>query len=425
MLWQNAMHAQYCIPGRFSTTVCFAYENIYASRDVVYGYSKNPFNDSIQQLQMDIYYPDMSLDTMTKRPFILLVHGGGFYQGTRHDLDYFCLQFAERGYVCATIDYRMGWCPWTPTIIPCQDCISDTDKLKSSTYMAVQDVRAALRFMGSNCAGWNVDPNYFFVGGASAGSIAAFLSVIWTQSEASSFAPNAQNLLGNLDTAGNAFPKKYVIRGITDNCGAIPGDSSLIYQLSVPLISFHDELDCTVPSQTGWLFGCACNSFYKCYGSAFIHNGLFTGGTCTELNTVLNSSGHCTFPSEQIVERTTCFFKRILCNACGSDTNSNLIFTPNCDSLGIGERFGVDNFSATIFPSPGNDEVEMDFSEHCRHDGTIHFYNSIGQEIFDQTFPYMTKKIVLDVKDLPSGIYFLVFDYPEKIPPIKMLVTHY
>jgi hypothetical protein len=413
-----------CFPGRFSETTCFAYENIYATRDVVYGYSYDPFTDSTIALQMDIYYPDMALDTMTKRPFILLVHGGSFLAGDRHDMDYYCGQFAERGFVCATIDYRLGWnCP--PQTNACVSCLADSDNLKTATYMAVQDVRAALRFVGSNAAGWNVDPNYFFVGGASAGSIASFLAVLWTQSEANSFAPNAEGLAGKLDTAGNAFPKKYIIRGILDNCGAIPADSSLVNQLSVPVISFHDEFDNTVPYTSGTLFNCSSSAFYKCYGPQFIYNGLFTHGTCSELNTVLNSTSHCTYPAETIVTRSACFFKRILCNGCYSDTNTNIHATPSCGSLGNTTVFGVDNFSVSLSPSPGNDIVTLNFSEHCRSYGTIKFYNSLGIELFEQPFPYMTKKIDLDVSHLPSGMYFLVFDYPEKIPPMKMLVTHY
>src|ERR1041385_6170310 len=193
------------------------------------------------------------------------------------------------------MDYRLGWnCPAPDN--ECTDCLSDTENLKTATYIAVQDVRAALRFAGANAQGWNIDPHYFFVGGASAGSIAAFLSVIWTQDEANSFAPSAESLVGKLDAAGNAVPKNYFIRGIFDNCGATPGDSSLVSQLSVPLISFHDEFDCMVPLSAGTLLGCECNNFYKCYGSQFIHNGLFTHGTCSELNVVTGSSGHCTYP---------------------------------------------------------------------------------------------------------------------------------
>ena len=57
--------------------------------------------------KMDIYLPDG--DTATNRPVIIFIHGGSFYAGdkTQTDCEDFCRAFAKRGYVTASVNYRL------------------------------------------------------------------------------------------------------------------------------------------------------------------------------------------------------------------------------------------------------------------------------------------------------------------------------
>ena len=414
-----------CIPGRFSETVIFSDAQIHKDTNIVVAYSFNPFSNSIDSITMNIYYPDTALDPMTERPFILLAHGGSFLTGDLSTQEYLCAEYAKRGFVSASINYRLGWnCPYFYLHDFCFYCPSDTGFLRVATYMAVQDIRTTLRFMGNNPQTWSVDPNWFFVGGASAGSIASLHAAIWTQSQANQFAPLAMSMVGLLDTAGNTFPVNYTIRGITDNCGAIAEDSNLVSQLTIPMISFNDEFDCFVPSDTGHIFMCACNTFYKVYGSGFIHPRMQAAGNCTELNTAYNSNNHCSWPAPIIVQRSACFFKRIMCNTCVSDTNSNLNYVKPCDSLGTGIEFWVDNFSVSVFPVPANDLVTVNFSEHAKHSGSFKCLNCLGQVVFSQSYAYMTKKIEIGTSSLPPGTYFIIFENAEQSRPLKMLIVH-
>lgn len=49
------------------------------------------------------------MDTLTNRPFILLIHGGGFVGGDKSSWEDECKEFAKRGYVTASINYRLGF----------------------------------------------------------------------------------------------------------------------------------------------------------------------------------------------------------------------------------------------------------------------------------------------------------------------------
>ena len=58
-------------------------------------------------LQLDVYRPVG--DTVTQRPLIVFVHGGGFSSGTRTSPEIVdeATVFARKGYVTASIDYRL------------------------------------------------------------------------------------------------------------------------------------------------------------------------------------------------------------------------------------------------------------------------------------------------------------------------------
>jgi len=85
----------------------------------------------------------------------VLIHGGAWYQGDRSQLRAYGIQLGKRGYVCATIEYRLsGEAKW-----PAQ----------------LHDVKAGLRFMHANAAKLGIDPNKICVSGNSAGGHLALM----------------------------------------------------------------------------------------------------------------------------------------------------------------------------------------------------------------------------------------------------------
>ena len=93
-----------------------------------------------------------------KRPAILCIHGGGFRAGKREGWDARCKLLAERGYVAATLTYRLA--------------------PKSPFPAAVEDCKAAVRWLRANAEKYAVDPERIGVIGDSAGGhLAQFLGV--------------------------------------------------------------------------------------------------------------------------------------------------------------------------------------------------------------------------------------------------------
>ena len=83
------------------------------------------------------------------RPAILLVHGGGFRAGAKESHLPLATRLAGRGYVAATANYRLS--------------------PRNQFPAAVQDVKAAVRFLRANAAKYNIEPSHIGALGGSAG----------------------------------------------------------------------------------------------------------------------------------------------------------------------------------------------------------------------------------------------------------------
>jgi acetyl esterase/lipase len=99
-----------------------------------------------QELKLDLYSPTAGGDAL---PACVLVHGGGWVKGDKERFTPLAIALAERGYVVANIEYRLGTAAKYPA--------------------AVQDCTRAVRFIRANAARFRVDPNRIGAWGGSAG----------------------------------------------------------------------------------------------------------------------------------------------------------------------------------------------------------------------------------------------------------------
>jgi acetyl esterase/lipase len=99
----------------------------------------------------DLYQPK----GLAKAPAIVVVHGGGWQNGSRAGYRYWGPFLARNGYAVFSIDYRLG---------------------KAGTYPgSVYDVKAAIQFVRAKAADLGVDPERIGLMGDSAGSHLAAL----------------------------------------------------------------------------------------------------------------------------------------------------------------------------------------------------------------------------------------------------------
>ena len=135
--------------------------------DLAYG-TQERFNGQQEVLRLNLFKPVG--DGQTERPLIVLVHGGGFFDGHRDDLNALCTDLAAQGWVAATVGYRLDFygtwllgSPWA----------YDPAEVIRAAYRAQQDVRGAVRYLKGRAAQDSSSTTNVYLLGFSAGAISA------------------------------------------------------------------------------------------------------------------------------------------------------------------------------------------------------------------------------------------------------------
>jgi hypothetical protein len=199
------------------------------------------YSDTFSQ-QMDVYQPVG--DSVCNRPVIVFAHGGSFISGDRTDdnaIITWCTNFARRGFVTASIDYRLG---------------NEVNMVLDSTYaitevmQAIGDGKAAIRYFRKDAYTANqfkIDTNYIFAGGNSAGAV-LYMHVIYidTISLLPGYLATVVNANGGIEgNSGNAGYSSR-INAVLSGAGGL-NQLTFIHEGSKPSINFQGSADQVVP----------------------------------------------------------------------------------------------------------------------------------------------------------------------------------
>lgn len=103
-------------------------------------------NDGEKAHLLDIYYPE---GTTEKLPVIIDIHGGGWMYGYKEINKNFCLKLSEKGFLVASINYRLAG-----------DVLFDDQ---------IRDIFSALKWLNENLKDYPADMDNIFLAGDSAG----------------------------------------------------------------------------------------------------------------------------------------------------------------------------------------------------------------------------------------------------------------
>lgn len=401
--------AQYCGSSRYDTEV---FTTVTTVSDVTYG-SNTDLNGNTVTLKMDIYQP--AGDTAAVRPLIVFAHGGSFIGGSKTDADQvtLCTRFAKRGYVTATINYRLG-----------MGFPINQANAQKAVWRAVQDMKAAVRFFRKDAATTNtykIDPNNIFVGGYSAG---AFMAIHYAYLDQANEIPSAidTNQLGGFEgNSGNpGYPSN--IRAVLNLAGAV-GDSTWIKPGDEPMATVQGNNDGTVPY---------CHAMI--YVSGFPIMVVDGGGTMkvrsgnigleNPIHTYYNGGhGAPVSPAANfdtsIVVLSDFTYKQLGCTPSNTAvyTNGQTCVTGNSiDEIALNEN------NVSIYPNPASDKIRMRLEEVKGKKFTGEVRDITGKIV--REFEFSTKEFLLHKKDLPEGIYSLKLSSDEnEIYSTKIIFT--
>lgn len=129
--------------------------------DSIYALDQPDYNGN--PIDLTVRITESLENSCEQRPLILLIHGGGFSAGSPTVMDSVATEFARRGYLSASIKYRLGF--QGPTLT----CPMDTVELIRAWYRATQDAKSAVRWFKERHIQFGIDTNLVFAGGWSAG----------------------------------------------------------------------------------------------------------------------------------------------------------------------------------------------------------------------------------------------------------------
>lgn len=211
----------------------------------IYDIKRQELDEGLKELAltMDVYLPDDNHDVL--RPLLVLIHGGAFFNGDKTDCGFptWARFFASRGYVVASVNYRLGFKVDIKNLV-------DKGPVERAGIRAVQDVDAAIRYIIHHADTFLVDSDRVFVAGTSAGGITA-LNVAFMKDED---IPSGAKELGSLKALNPEMTESYSIRAVGNLWGAINSLSILNNEPNTSVISVHCTQDPVVPFSKGHPF---------------------------------------------------------------------------------------------------------------------------------------------------------------------------
>jgi acetyl esterase/lipase len=339
-----------------------------------------------QDLFLDFYEP--AGDVATSRPLVIVAFGGSFISGTRQDMDWMCEYYASLGYTAATIDYRL----YDGPLIPLPDSVAMTEEV----LMAVSDMKAAIRFFKEDAANANtyrVDTNFIFVGGISAGGIAAAHTALLDSTDA--IESYIQPLLAaNGGWTGNSSTNTQHtdnVRGLINFSGALR-KASYIDANDPDIFSVHDDGDGVVPYASGAasIFGIPIITME---GSFLMDQQAQSVSVPSELITI-PGNGHVSYFSggsalgDSIMSQSAQFLYNIVCP----------------QFVGLEHENGLD---VELYPNPVHNELNVSWESGAVYKVTL--VNAMGQTLQEHKLNGKTF-LTLPMQGLSDGYYYLYME---------------
>lgn len=337
------------------------------------------YNGSTKELSLDLYTGGG--DVAKKRACVIFCFGGAFVSGDRTspEIIYFATYLAQRGYICASIDYRLD----------VQSNLTDIESESKATIRAIQDAKAAVRYLKNKSDILGLDSSKIFIGGTSAGGI---IALTLGYSQYNEFQPAFQSVIDNLggwEGNSNSLSNTSSVLGLFNFAGAI-FDTTHIQKNDLPVYLNHATGDKTVPFGQGYPLNGQAKTLV--YGSGSIFNSAIRQG-CYAVIDSFNSAFHPAFAnpdllkSYEILNTSSISLNNFLLQVLKSKNSSSHIQTAS-------------EMALALYPNPASDAIEL---IHVLKNQSVNIYDGSGQLVLT-THSNQNK---IDISHLQRGFYYV------------------
>jgi len=367
--------------------------------DIIYGNNFDRIGNATDLL-MDVHEP--SGDTETSRPLMIIAHGGNFLGGSKTGTDVLplCQDFAQMGYVTASVDYRIGMDGFP---FPGPDSTGATE----AVIRCYHDMKAAIRYFywdaRENGNTYGIDTNMIFISGVSAGAIGAVhVGYLDDVTEIPTYIDTTELGLGGgvEGLSGNqGYPS--AIAGVVNLAGAIR-DVAYIEAGDPPILSIHATGDGTVPYGTAVITLLGAFPIVQVSGSGDIHPQCDAMNITNCLWSPAGADHPVHIGSAPLYDTTAMYMRNFMSSiVCGTtlDCYSTLSIV-GMDDLGT-DLSG----SINVYPNPVENQINIDLSDAPTGVTSIKMYDALGKVVFQQSTS--NERITIDASKFESGIYMI------------------
>jgi predicted esterase len=208
----------------------FVFDDIQVKKNLIYKEDTAP-GIKYKYYHFDFYEP--TGDTTAYRPLIIWLHGGGFKFGKKKSggLPLWSKTFAQRGYVCAAVNYRLSK----------KHPLKNFADIVEGCADAVKDVNQAIQYFKQHCRQYRIDTNRIILGGNSAGGIIALQAVYSSPAEMATLVH-----CGDSTSIVSHFHNLQHIAAVINFWGAL-FDLNWLKNAAIPIVSVHGKNDRVVP----------------------------------------------------------------------------------------------------------------------------------------------------------------------------------
>jgi acetyl esterase/lipase len=186
--------------------------------------------DHYKETVLDILQPKEN--STPKRPGVIVIHGGGWVEGTKEGDVPVCLRYVEKGFVCADVEYRLAKVATAPA--------------------AVSDVLKAAHWFGTNAKKYHVDTKRIVVTGGSAGGHLSLM--VGMTPKSAKLGPPAKvaavvDFYGITDVGdqlGGPHKQDYAVAWVPEQSGRLEL-ASRVSPMTYVRKAIHGDADSTVP----------------------------------------------------------------------------------------------------------------------------------------------------------------------------------